>query len=490
MPLQNLLRVLTTAANNPALVASEKKSEPIDRTVLAAQPAANAEPPKDFSEIVIRSAEKLGGSYSLSAILQPFITAAINLGASKVKDEVSYRTAAQKFYTTPMGNLLTQGMNTLKRRTYTSLIPSTLINIVAETNGLPAPAVVFFNTASETFFASVVTREAGERFNSLNAKQFPILNQNKIGLDLTTISSSKIFFNNIANNPETQKFDQAKYEEFEKKRYNYNTNLPHQAAMLILRNGLFSSAAFMAKPWAKELMEKHGKEISSQTGINEDKLQAMLTYSIRASLAWATTCFDRAFTMMSCGDFMAEEVYKKIIGEISRGNFGSLFTGAIARTALCLMTATTIAEGPEFGKMIKEQIDAAFKDFFVNRIEEKSAEAQESQLPSHPDLGEVSPEQTESFATAMESFAKNLIKFQDELSFDSETPELSSAQLLEALMSSEFLQAFIQYSELQNNHSIQGEMDMVTTTGKLSETSAQKLSTSAQKEATTPPSRP
>ena len=309
--------------------------------------------PQNF-ELIYKNILDFAGRFGLSALLQVPITGAISLGAGKVAG-VPYATGSDNLRKMSVGYFVNQGAQTLKRRTYSSLLPGSVSSALAEYYGLSPLSQVAINTAFESTIASFVTREANERFHAVVGRNFPLVDSHGKGVNLTQITQEE-FFRYSKNSEATKKFGLEHWRDLQKKVNFYNANLPYQALTLTARNALFSAAIFGARPLAKNFVKEHGAEIEQKVGIDPELAEGILTYSLRATFAWMTTPLDRAFTLCSSGKYSAEAVYQKISSDLMRGNFQGLFAGAAARTALCLMTATTVAEGPKLAKWVEDNI--------------------------------------------------------------------------------------------------------------------------------------
>jgi hypothetical protein len=303
------------------------------------------------------------GMFFLSACFQPGITAAIFLGAQKVAAGLRYPDGMKKFLQIPLGAVARQGMDTVKRRTVASLSPAVASTILAEAWNLSPAFMVAMNTSFETSVASTLFKESAERFGAVNS-YYSVLSRSGVGIPLATITKES-FFENIGNSDRTAGFGIKEWDILKGRLDTYQANFSHQFASLVLRNGIFSAAAFGARPIAKAFVKDRSAELQSMTGMGSDAIENIATYTLRAALAWATTPFDRAFTLYSSGELTAKEVNEKIFGEVKSGNFSRLFRGAGARTVMCLLTATSIAEGGKVGDAMSEWIKGQnFQDLF------------------------------------------------------------------------------------------------------------------------------
>lgn len=320
--------------------------------------------PSGYSpDVLQKMCSDFSGMFFLSACFQPGITAAIFLGAQKVAAGLRYPDGMKKFLQIPLGAIAGQAKGTLERRTVASIGPAVISTRLAEAFNLSPAFMVAMNTSFETSVASTLFKESAERFGAVNS-YYSVLSRSGVGIPLATITE-KSFFENIGNSDRTAGFGAKEWDILKGRLDTYQANFSHQFASLVLRNGIFSAAAFGARPIAKAFVKDRSAELQSMTGLGSDAIENIATYTLRAALAWATTPFDRAFTLYSSGELTAKEVNEKIFGEVKSGNFSRLFRGAGARTVMCLLTATSIAEGGKVGDAMSEWIKGQnFQDLF------------------------------------------------------------------------------------------------------------------------------
>lgn len=199
--------------------------------------------------------------------------------------------------------------------------------------------------------AVAIVSESAERFNAANGAKLPILDQNKMGVDLTKIKDYKSFRDLCTNGSGTRNFCINQWLELKERQKNYRANSWHQAAALAIRNNIFSSAIFMAQPWAAEIVEKHEKSFA-ELGVKKENAIEVLTYGIHATLAWMTTPVDRVFSQFSSGEKTAPEIMVDFFKDVKSANFKRLFAGATTRSFVCLLASATLAEGARFSALI------------------------------------------------------------------------------------------------------------------------------------------
>jgi len=303
------------------------------------------------------------GMFSLSAGLQIPITALINLGAKKVAEGTPYPQGFQQVLTTPFGSIANQGVKTLKRRTVGSMLPAVFSGSATQYLGLSPVQTVLMNTCFETTVAGVLFREASEKLHAVNSKRFPLLDSRGIGADLTKIKTEESFFKYCRNSDATKHLATSEeWKVFNGRMQNYQANFVQQGVTQTARNGIFSAAAFLSGPIAKEFVEKN-KEQFAAAGLTQKQAETTTTYALRAALALLTTPFDRLFTYFSSGEYTAQEVGEILKQDLQSGSVRKLFSGGVARTGLCLLTASTLAEGRVLGEAFKELCS---KDAFCN----------------------------------------------------------------------------------------------------------------------------
>lgn len=307
-------------------------------------------------------ASELFGMTILSMAIQPFVTPAIFSGVKKVEG-LTYPDAMAKMRSIPAGSLAAQGGRTLRRRFYGSLVPAALSDSISAAFDLGAGSATAINTMFETSIAVGVAKESAERFNAANSNNFPILDKKGLGVDLT-----KIDYKTFCALRPNESLNINSWISLKERQKNYHANAKEQSAALLLRNGLFSSSIFLAKPWAGKIVADNEEKFKAM-GIATESATEVLTHAIRASLAWLTTPIDRAFSQFSSGEKPAAEISTALFRDAKAGNFNKLFAGAVARSFLCLMTATTLAEGQRFSKFIGElMVDSGLAHFLDSRV--------------------------------------------------------------------------------------------------------------------------
>lgn len=295
-----------------------------------------------------KSALNLTCMLATSLSLQPFITVGIIAQTKKVKamdDDVSrsYTNIYKRDVSSlSVGEFYKDSAKILQRRTVSSLFPTAISSYIADKSGLGAIGMTMLSTSFETILATVIP-ESAEKFKSANRKDFPLVDKNNNPVDIQNPLSKEKFFRLCANSKNTLHFGEKEYNDLVNKQKNYKANLHAQVRFLAARNGIFSSAIFLAKELAKTFVDINKDKIQ-ESGIDLDTATNVLTYAIRAKLAFLTTPLERAFTQLSIGDKPAKEILSSFVKDFSRGN-PNLFVGAAARTILCVMTASTIAEG-------------------------------------------------------------------------------------------------------------------------------------------------
>ena len=289
-----------------------------------------------------------------STTAQPFITLAILLGTEKVAGN-KYSDAVKKIFSTPFGSIFVQGLQTFKRRTISSMLPAASLKTIGDKFELSQEQIVAISTSFETAVSVWITSEAKERFNAANSAKFPIVDANQKGVDLTQRKNFKSFKKLYANSRNNDAFGQSQWNDLQRLQQNFQKNIFHQSSSLAIRNGMFSSAVFMAKPWAVKIVEENEQEFS-KFGLDKNSAIKATTYLIRATLAWSTAPLDRVFSQFSLGEKSGNEILQNLLKDAKSGNVNKLFAGAVARTVLCVLTASTIAEGIVLG-------DEAYKDF-------------------------------------------------------------------------------------------------------------------------------
>ena len=303
-----------------------------------------------------------------SAVAQPFITLAILLGTEKVAGN-KYSDAVKKIFSTPFGSIFVQGLQTFKRRVISSMLPAASLKTIGDKFELSPEQIVAINTSFETVVSVLITSEAKERFNGANSAKFSIVDANQKGVDLTQIKNFESFKNLCANSRNTADFGQREWNELQKLQKYFKKNIFHQSSSLAARNGMFSSAVFMAKPWAKEIVEANEEEFS-KFGLDKNSAIKATTYTIRAILAWSTAPLDRVFSQFSLGEKSGNEILQNLLKDTKSGNVNKFFAGAVARTVLCVLTASTIAEGivlGENGYKVYKDFNNTLVEFFNNK---------------------------------------------------------------------------------------------------------------------------
>lgn len=317
-----------------------------------------------------------GSALIFSAIAQPPVTWTLMAIAGKNKG-IPYPQTTKNFFSLPFGNIVSQGAQTLKRRTVASLFPASVSDAIAEKFGLSSAQVTTLSAMSESAVA-IMMRESKERFHAFANPQFPILNEKKLGVDLIKISSFEEFKKLCANNPATSKFATEEWKILKEMQNNFHGNFTLQAASLLLRNGMFSAAVFMAKPLAQKFVDEN-QEVFKAAGLSQNAATEISTNVIRASLAWLTTPIDRIFTMASIGQNDSTTILSNVFKNFKEGDVTKFFTGAMARTALCVIAANAIVKGFDAGKFLKTEfekrgiVDDAFEAIARNfkALEEK-----------------------------------------------------------------------------------------------------------------------
>jgi hypothetical protein len=185
--------------------------------------------------------------------------------------------------------------------------------------------------------------EIAHRFNSSSRLHFP---QIPGGTDLTKIT--KLAFDSFTDtySKEHPNKKPGTFDYLEQRRLILRGNMGFQYGFLAARNLVFQTAVYATKPMAIDLVDQYGG-MFDKFGIGRDAQIEILTIMNRLSLACLTTPLDTILTGVSSGNQPAMEFLKA-------ADLKSLFRGAMARSLLVFLAATTIAEGLKLGEYIHD----------------------------------------------------------------------------------------------------------------------------------------
>ncbi len=286
---------------------------------------------KHTSNPVLQYTSMLG----TSVLAQPFITLASKLNAGKATYGLPYKQIFNDMMSSPLGCHAKDSLLILRRRAFSSLLPGTVTSYLGQNHHMTAAESVAINTTFETTIAAFL--ELGEKFNVTNGREFPIVNEKGMGLDLSKMD--KETFNKYNTNPKL------KFDTLLARQMSFKQNIIPIGILLSARNAVFSSAIFMASPLAKSFVRVHGDKFSDAISLENQEIISKNAF--RFGFATATTPLDTALTRLCSGQFNAQQLAANIVK-----NPRLLFTGAVARGIQCYLTSSTVGYGIEIANNI------------------------------------------------------------------------------------------------------------------------------------------
>jgi hypothetical protein len=305
----------------------------------------------------------------VSALFQPFMTPAY---LAMVMKQTGGKTYPEIFRTIIDGNvkgLLFPSLRMYKGRLKGPIFLNAFGKPLAEYAEIDENLFIALNALTEAQLYGQV--EVVERFTTANRGFFPQIPE---GINLATIS--KIEFDKytqsyLAKNPaNVSELKDRTFDELERRRDILKGNKLTQFAGLGLRNIVFLATAYKTKPLAAEVVDEYGA-IFEKMGIKKDVQVEILTIFNRFIFAAVTTPFDRLVTEVSTGTKSVGDVFKSI-------DMKSLFRGAMARSVMVCLAATTVVEGLEFAKQINEFVkDDPLINFMAEKMKDLSSKYRE-----------------------------------------------------------------------------------------------------------------
>lgn len=325
---------------------------------------------------------------SLLLLHVPMI-AASNVSREAVQNGTPAKTTLSSMLKWPVADWAKASQEIISRRIYANLLPALLTNSFAKDSGLNPVSITALNSFYETFISIAVVSESNARWETALRDAFPLYEKNGVKAKLIDIKTEKDFFDLAKNHNATKDFGRESWLKFEQSRNIQLGNLKAQAFTIFTRNTLTVTAAIHAKTLAAEIAD-HFKDDIENMGMSGTIATEVLTYAVRAGLAFSTAPIDRILTRLSSGEETLSQVKDHLLHDVKTGEIKSLFRGALPRTVFCTITASSVGEALRLSNFFQNMSDQEWQeslDAMMDKI--KMPDVSANMQAMHADINNI-----------------------------------------------------------------------------------------------------